>query len=81
MARHSHSQSVINTVQTPAPVRPEGFMSLQEVDAVIKQLNRKERQLSRHRKIRSVGEVRHLTPDELNRLAYLVAARQNRPVR
>ena len=81
MARHNHSESVINTVQTPAPFRPEGFMSMAEVDAVIKQLNRKQRQLSRHRQIRSVGEVRHLTPDELCRLAYLVAARQNRPVK
>lgn len=80
MARHSHSESVINTVQTPAPVRPEGFMSLREVDLVIKQLNKKERQLSRHRKVRGVGDLRLLTSDELNRLTYLIAGRMNRRV-
>lgn len=78
MARHSHSESIQST--TPAPIRPEGFMTLKEVDAAIKQLNKHQRRLSRHRAIRSVDELRLLTPDESARLAYLIAGRQNRPV-
>lgn len=78
MARHCQSESIRST--TPAPIRPEGFMTLKEVDAAIKQLNKHQRRLSRYRVIRSVGDLRLLTPEESARLAHLIAGRQNRPV-
>ena len=77
MARHSHSQSVLNTTETPTAARPEGFMSMAEVDAAIKRLNKTQRRLSRHRRVSGVADLPLLTPDELCRLTHLIAGRLN----
>jgi hypothetical protein len=55
-------------------------MTLAEVDAAIKRLNKHQRRLSKHRTIRSASEVSQLSPGELANLAYLIAGRQNRRV-
>lgn len=77
MARHSHSESVRNSTPTPEPMRPEGFMSLAEVDAAIKRLNKVQRRLSRDTRVRGVADLKHLTADEMTRLSHLIAGRQN----
>lgn len=79
MARHSYSRSIRSEVR-PVEVRPEGFLSMMQVNDILKTLNKKQRRVNRGRKVGTFADLSRLSQDEMTRLAHLIAARQNRPV-